>query len=122
MYKKYWIDSIIAAGLLALVIAGCTGTGSKNPKSSQAAVKPTTDTVTIAGMKFNPDTLLINKGDTVVWINNGIVAHNVTEYPGQTWKSDSIQPGQTWEKVFSDSISYFCTIHPTMKGKIMIRQ
>lgn len=113
-----WINGIMLTGMIALAVAGCTGPGGQNNQAVQAGK----DTVYIASMKFNPAEVWINRWDTVVWINNDIVAHDVTEYLDRTWASDSIQPGQSWEKVFGDNVDYFCSIHPTMKGKIMIRQ
>lgn len=84
--------------------------------------KPAVDTVKISMMKFNPSVLYVNKGDTVVWINNGLVDHNVTELKTQAWTSDTIHVGQTWKKAITDSFDYFCTIHPTlMKGKIELK-
>lgn len=118
--RNKWINSIIASGMIALAVASCTSPGGQS--NNQQAPQPGKDTVYIAGMKFKPAQLWINQWDTVVWINNDIVAHDVTEYPDKTWSSDSIQPGQSWEKVFGDSVDYFCSIHPTMRGSIMIKQ
>lgn len=114
-----WINGIVVAGIITLAAASCTNPGGQ---SNNQAAQPGKDTVYIAGMKFKPAELWINQWDTVVWINNDIVAHDVTEFPDKTWSSDSIQPGQSWEKDFGDSVDYFCSIHPTMHGKIMIRK
>ncbi len=116
--KNKWISGIVLAGMIILAASGCTSPGGQN---NQAGL-PGKDTVYIGGMKFKPAELWINQWDTVVWINNDIVAHDVTQFPDKTWSSDSIQPGQSWEKAFGDSVDYFCSIHPTMKGKILIRQ
>ncbi|HET7118764.1 MAG TPA: plastocyanin/azurin family copper-binding protein [Hanamia sp.] len=80
------------------------------------------DTVTINLMKFNPEVLDVNKGDTVVWINKGLVAHTVKSYQDNKFYSDTLQPGQMWKWIVKDSAAYFCTIHPyTMKGKLVLK-
>jgi plastocyanin len=82
-----------------------------------------TDTVTIQMMKFNPEVLNVSKGDTVIWINQGMVPHTVKSYQDNKFYSDTLAPGQSWKWVIIDSASYFCTIHPaTMKAKVMLRE
>jgi plastocyanin len=81
-----------------------------------------TDTVTISMMKFNPDMLNVSKGDTVVWINKGMVPHTIKSYQDNKFYSDTLAPGQAWKWIANDSASYFCTIHPaTMKAKLMLK-
>ena len=79
------------------------------------------DTVIINMMKFNPEVLNVNKGDTVIWINKGLVAHTVKSYQDNKFYSDTLEPSQTWKWVVIDSAAYYCTIHPTvMKGKLVL--
>lgn len=99
-----------------ILMAGCVPTGGG---SSTTAV---TDTVMINQMKFQPAELYVNKGDTVVWINADIVGHDVTEFPDKAWSSDTIQPEMVWKTVIYDNTDYFCSIHPTMKAKIVVRE
>jgi plastocyanin len=80
------------------------------------------DTVTLNMMKFNPEVLNVNKGDTVIWINKGLVAHTVKSYEPDKFYSDTLQPGQMWKWVVKDSAAYYCTIHPvTMMGKLVLK-
>ena len=80
------------------------------------------DTVTINLMKFNPEVLNTNKGDTVIWINKGLVAHTVKSYQDNKFYSDTLEPGKTWKWVVQDSAAYYCTIHPTtMIGKLVLK-
>lgn len=103
--------------VIALIASACT---TNNNNSSVQTEQNKRDTVYIQAMTFHPDTIMINKGDTIVWINNGIVAHDISRYPDKVWHSDTIEPHQTFEKVFDDSTSYFCSIHPTMKGLVLM--
>lgn len=113
MFKKGSLAFIIGiAGIIGgISIAGCNSKGS--------GVAPKTDTVTIQNMEFTPKNLTINKGDTVVWLNKGIVAHNVTDTL-QKIASGDINVGSTWKMVPEKSFNYFCSIHPTMTAQITV--
>ncbi|MEO6830822.1 MAG: plastocyanin/azurin family copper-binding protein [Chitinophagaceae bacterium] len=80
-----------------------------------------TDTVQIKAMAFSPANITIAKGDTVYWINNDVVAHDVSQFPDRTWKSALLQPHESFSRVFDDSSSYYCSIHPTMLGKVLMK-
>jgi plastocyanin len=78
-------------------------------------------TIEIKEMKFQPAELIVQVGDTVVWINRDLVVHDVTEYPGKSWSSAAIQNGGTWSYVVKSSIDYFCNIHQVMKGRLIVK-
>jgi len=71
-------------------------------------------------MKFHPDQLAVNKGDTVIWINDDLVAHCVTEQATKAWTSSSIPAGSSWKMVINNSTDYYCAIHLVMQGKIIV--
>ena len=56
---------------------------------------PKVHIVEIKQMKFQPAELIVQKGDTVVWINNDIVAHDVTEEPSKAWTSSLMPVGKS---------------------------
>lgn len=78
------------------------------------------DTVVIKGMVFKPEKLHVQKGDIVVWINKDIVAHNVTDFPENKWTSGTLKGGSSWKKTIDETFEYYCSIHPAMKGKIIM--
>jgi plastocyanin len=82
---------------------------------------PKVHTVEIKQMKFQPAELIVQKGDTVVWINNDIVAHDVTEEPDKAWTSSVMPVGESWSLVVTQSADYYCSIHVVMKGKLVIQ-
>lgn len=88
-------------------------------EQSESVVK--TDTVIITQMQFQPATLTIHKGDKVVWINQGIVEHDVSSDVKQIWTSGTIEIGKTFETVPDKSFKYICSIHPTMKGEVVVQ-
>jgi plastocyanin len=77
--------------------------------------------VEIKQMQFQPSELVIQTGDTIVWINRDIVAHDVTEESAKAWASSALATGQSWTRVFTESANYYCAIHQVMKGKIIVQ-
>ena len=82
---------------------------------------PRVHIVEIKQMKFQPAELIVQKGDTVVWINNDIVAHDVTEESSKAWTSSLMPVGQSWSLVVTQSADYYCSIHMVMKGKLVVK-
>jgi len=78
-------------------------------------------TVEIKQMKFQPAELAVQEGDTVVWVNNDIVAHDVTEESSKAWTSSLMPVGQSWSLVVTQSADYYCSIHVVMKGKLVVQ-
>ena len=78
-------------------------------------------TVIIKEMKFQPSEIKVQKGDVIVWINKDIVTHNVTDEKKNSWNSPPILNGKSWRMVVKESSSYYCSLHPVMKGKIILQ-
>lgn len=89
--------------------------------STSGNIPPKVHKVEIKGMKFQPTELTVRKGDTVEWINNDMVTHDVTEETKKAWTSKPIPVGKSWKMAVKQSTSYFCSIHPVMKGKIIVK-
>jgi len=81
---------------------------------------PKTHTIEIKQMRFQPAELIVQKGDTVIWLNNDIVDHDVTEESSKAWTSSLIPPGKSWRSVVNQNADYYCSIHVVMKGKIRV--
>jgi plastocyanin len=77
--------------------------------------------VEIKQMQFQPASLTLQKGDTIVWINHDIVPHDVTEGAGKLWTSGPLAPGKSWSLVVTQSDDYYCSIHVVMKGKVIVQ-
>ena len=80
-----------------------------------------TYTVEIKQMQFQPSELAVQSGDTVVFINKDMVVHDVTELANKTWTSAPLSPGQSYSMVVVKSSDYYCSIHPVMKGKLLVK-
>jgi plastocyanin len=92
-------------------------------RSGQTQKKPSAQThaILIQQMKFAPAELTLNEGDTVTWINRDIVDHNVTEEINKSWTSGILTAEKSWSMVVMKSADYMCTLHPVMKGRIVVK-
>lgn len=81
---------------------------------------PKTHTVKIVDMKFVPETVTVKKGDTVVWKNEDLVPHTVM---GGAIRSEIIKAGESfrWSAEKTGQSEYMCTLHPNMRGKVMVK-
>ena len=78
------------------------------------------------GMKaimFEPATLSVTVGTTVVWTNQEAVPHTVAHEDLKTFSSDILNQGDTFRFTFTQpgTHPYLCTVHPEMKGVITVR-
>jgi plastocyanin len=77
--------------------------------------------VEIEKYTFNPLTITVPAGTTVIWRNLDPVPHTVTSAEGK-FDSGNITSGESYSHVFKDpgSYDYYCRIHPYMKGKVIV--
>lgn len=92
------------------------------PDKKQDEVEKEMTTITIKNMAFSPAKITVEKGETVVWVNEDVVPHDVTDFINQEWTSGTLSTGQTFKKVIEKDLDYFCSIHPTMKGNIVLKK
>jgi plastocyanin len=85
-----------------------------------AAAQPSV--VEIHNMKFNPPTLSIAAGTKVTWINEDSSPHTVTDR-GKVFRSAGLDTKDSFSYTFDapGEFTYFCTIHPMMVGKIVVK-
>ena len=110
---------VIAFLTLAVLFSGCT--------AQKTQTQPvTTNTVDIQGFAFSPDTITITKGTTVTWTNKDSAAHTVkgigAALTSGTFSSGTLNQGQTYSQTFNEAgtFDYECSIHPSMKGKVIV--
>ena len=88
--------------------------------SSPAIAK---NAVTIQNMAFSPATLSIKVGDKVTWTNQDSVGHSATA-DDSSFDTGVIAQGQSVNATFSKAgtYTYHCSVHPNMKGTIIVTQ
>jgi plastocyanin len=79
--------------------------------------------VIVDNFSFSPQTLTVPTGATVTWSNHDNEPHTVTSADNRFPKSPVLKPGQRFSNTFATAgtYSYFCSIHPRMTGKIIVK-
>lgn len=78
--------------------------------------------IEISGFAFNPSTLTIPKGASVIWTNRDSAPHTIVSDNGDEINSDRISQGATYAHTFNaaGTYDYHCGLHPSMKGQIIV--
>ena len=78
--------------------------------------------VEIHNMKFTPATLTVSAGTKVTWVNEDNSPHTVTD-KGKVFRSAGLDTKDSFSYTFASpgEFTYFCTIHPMMLGKIIVK-
>lgn len=70
---------------------------------------------------FKPETVVIQVGDCVRWINDALIDHSVVA-EDRSFRVGMLQRGADGIVVFNEPgvFPYFCGPHPPMKGKVIV--
>ena len=86
--------------------------------------EPTIKIVRMNGMKFVPETVEVNIGDTVRWINEQDQSHNVMA-KDKSFESILFAKGDRYEHPFKKTgeFDYYCQPHRfmRMKGRVIVK-
>lgn len=120
-------------------IAPQTSSSSDNSEASlsssddSTASSPGIQNASIIGIKsdksYDPNPINVNAGDSVTWTNSDNDIHSVTsggdEGPsiGQEFDSGILGEGQSFTHRFENpgTYEYFCSIHPSMVGEVIVK-
>lgn len=104
-----------------------TATPAATPAPTTAAPAPTEAppsqvAVQIVDFAFDPPTITVPAGTTIVWTNVGPTIHNVVSQDG-VWESPIMEAGATYQFTFDEpgEYPYWCTLHPTMLGSVTVQ-
>jgi len=94
---------------------------SKTPSGSQATQNTNQNEVTIKDFSFSPEAITVKAGSSVTFTNKDSVTHTITETNKAFDKE--IGPGDTLKITFdkAGTYNYHCSIHPSMKGKVIVQ-
>ena len=100
MIRRLSFPAALLLGLL-LVVSGAWA----DPAPAQSNVQAMDNL-------FQPQSITVSVGTTVVWTNAGKNPHTVTA-DDQSWNSDRLDPGQTFSQTFNTpgTFGYFCQFH-----------
>jgi plastocyanin len=85
-----------------------------------AEAAPRVHAVQIEGMRFVPETLTVRRGERIVWTNNDLVPHTVTQ---AAFDSHAVAPNASWSYVAAKpgTYPYGCTSHPAMRATLIVQ-
>src|SRR3989449_3576078 len=75
-----------------------------------------------AGPLFPPANLTVTVGKTVTWLHQTTVTHTVTSDGSSLFDSGFMPTGATFQFTFTmpGTYPYYCTVHPFMKGTVVV--
>ncbi|NVK81384.1 cupredoxin domain-containing protein [Streptomyces morookaense] len=83
-----------------------------------------TGQVAVVNYAYAPATLNVSRGTTVTWTNSDTAPHTVTSTAGSggPLNSPMLNQGDSFSFTFgaAGTFSYYCTVHPTMKGTVVV--
>jgi plastocyanin len=87
---------------------------SKDAKSYQVAIR---------NFAFEPKTITVSAGTTVVWTNKDEEPHTVTSAGAGFTSSKALDTDDSYKVIFSTpgTYTYYCQIHPHMVGTIIVQ-
>jgi plastocyanin len=114
------------AAVAALLATGCGGGNSAPsagaaPSAGGSSVAPSA--ITISNFKFSPGTLRVKDGARIKVANDDSAPHTVTADDGHSFDSGTVDSGAstTVQAPAAGTYAYHCTIHPFMKGKLVVQ-
>ncbi len=107
---------VMLAMLLITFSISCQATP---PTEEEAA--PVSNEIELSGFALVPATITVTVGTTVTWSNLDSAAHTVTSET-DLFDSGNLVRNATFSYSFADRgiFSYFCAIHPYMKGEVRV--
>lgn len=112
---------------LTMALGACSSTTpSADPHSADAPTSPApaTGTVRIADVTLTPRTIDVATGGTVTWHDDDLTAHQLVSLAPNVMQSPRLEIGASYAQVFPSpgSYPYYCTIHNTMKGTVIVHR
>jgi plastocyanin len=111
----------------ALLAAGCGGGDDEDSGSSDQAPAPSAQgggtEVSMKDIKFDPETVTVKPGDTVTWVNDDSVDHDVTADDFKSGEPGGMSGGATFKHKFTTAgtFDYVCSVHPGMEGSVVVK-
>jgi amicyanin len=119
------VIGLLALTTLLIFAVACQSSGATPTTSPPSSPSPTSTAgltaVKISGLAFDPANITVPMGTVVTWTNLDSVPHTVTSDTG-VFESGTLSRNATFSYTFNSrgTFSYSCTIHPSMKGKVVV--
>jgi plastocyanin len=116
-----FLIGLVVLACVGVLVAGCGSSGGTAAATSTTAAAP--NTITIDNFAFAPKSMTVSPGATVTVKNNDSTAHTLTAN-NKSFDTGGINAGGS--KTFTaptkpGTYAYICTIHPFMKGTLVVK-
>jgi amicyanin len=114
MFRRVFAIALMASAATAGALA-MTATSTAVAAAPSASVK-------IANFTFQPPVVTVKPGTAVTWVNDDDIPHTVVAKNG-SFRSKVLDSGDRFTFTFAKAgeYDYFCSIHPHMTGKIIVK-
>lgn len=118
--------TLLALGAATLALAACGGDDDATDATATTAAAADGDTtVVIDEGRFQTGEIVVASGSSVVFANEDMGAHTVATRDDQAifFESEVLPSGTAYTTPALDepgTYDYFCTLHPTMQGTIIV--
>ena len=103
--------TVFALAIISLFLNGCK------------KEKPGSNEVFMDNGKFNPSSITISAGTTIIWTNKENTIHTVTSDNSGTFNSGDLSQGKTFSYTFSlpGTYPYHCIHHSGMAATVIVQ-
>ena len=114
--RRLWLSAWVFTATCLCVSAGGWA------RAETADGTPAAVEVTIDNFTFTPAEITVVPGTTVRWVNHDDIPHTVVE-AGKAFRSKVLDTDDSFSMTFSSSgsFAYFCSLHPHMTGKVIVK-
>ena len=117
----YKPQSVLRALRLTAIFAALASTPCLAEDANIASAGPVA-TVNMDHNTFIPGEITVAPGTTVTWVNNENMPHTVADL-NKAFRSKTLVKDASFSFTFATAgdYSYLCSIHPNMKGKVIVK-
>jgi plastocyanin len=118
--KSYIRNAVVCAGLLGVVASAAMIHGSSIARAAEE--KNVASSISIDNFSFTPKEITVAAGTTITWVNHDDVPHTVVS-TDKKFRSKALDTDDQFSFTFTDAgtYSYFCSVHPIMIGKVVVK-
>ena len=111
---------VLGGGALLVAMAGASAWGFGGREASAPAQETQ---VKIDNFTFGPQEVTVTTGTMVKWVNRDDIPHTVVSDDKTTFKSKALDTDDAFSYTFTKAgtYPYFCSIHPKMTGKVVVK-
>jgi plastocyanin len=122
------VAMLVVVPAIAMAAGGCSmwnmdmhGRGA-NTSASPLVQADRDASVTVRDFAFTPGNLSVPVGATVTWTNEDSAPHDATARDGN-WRTGRLSEGESETVTFdaAGEYDYYCSIHPSMKARLLVR-